>query len=649
MSHGILWSFSGIQSMLRRAMDIRLERTAFYCLIWLAVIVGYFADSANLKPAFNTALLNRWTSPDFLAYLQNYPATFGFSPNVIYLPWEELVVSVLLRLPVILVIVALSVSRLRSIGWSPWLSVLLLVPYVNMALIGALCFVPARPVPDQPKTDWFCRWFLDSALYCTWIGFLLGCGLLFILPWKSNVWMIDSTWTAPDYISWIFMTGLFPAIGMGITAFFGVLFYCIPQKRPIWEAIGTAFIIQYPFFVYGCVALIFGGTSSDNVNFVRYITPMIFSAPFAAFWAAVVCFMTDAARRYIHGQKAEPQRPEPELEIALEPQPQDPLDIRLDRTAWFCLVLLVIMVGYFLNILLFAPISASSYAAFGHPSSFMNYLVDFIATLGFPAAPGVLPWHYMVLCILLRIPVLLVIAALCVSRLRSVGWSGWLAALIFVPFVNLLLTMILCVVPARRLMGQPKEHWLYRWTIASVLNCTVLGYFLGSIIIFCVAMLRPDPTILMEALHINPWYAPDLVLMSSMGLCALIVVLLYSLPQRRGLWETMGAAFLPLFPSFIYAVLAVTFNQLPADSSDWLVFIAHITVPAPAMALAAGVVYCIFSTIHDQRNIRKSGPHSAPQTAIISAEAPARSAAPAVPTPRPEEEPPAHRLIPGSV
>ena len=94
---------------------------------------------------------------------------------------DYLLALVALALPFVALGTWLTLRRLRSAGWSPWLVLLFFVPLVNLGFFAALCIAPPRSprsVDASPPPAWWRRWLpasdLGAALVSTLLTAVLG-------------------------------------------------------------------------------------------------------------------------------------------------------------------------------------------------------------------------------------------------------------------------------------------------------------------------------------------------------------------------------------------------------------------------------------------------------------------------------------------
>ena len=87
--------------------------------------------------------------------------------------------------------------------------------------------------------------------------------------------------------------------------------------------------------------------------------------------------------------------------------------------------------------------------------------------------------RFAVTMLAIALPFIWVGLAMTVKRLRSIGRPAWLAFLFFVPFVNLLFFLLLCVLPPATVSGrpvpEPEKPVLQRWIPRHPLGSAALG------------------------------------------------------------------------------------------------------------------------------------------------------------------------------
>jgi uncharacterized membrane protein YhaH (DUF805 family) len=151
-----------------------------------------------------------------------------------------------LALPFIWLGVAMTVRRLRDIGQPVWLVALFFVPYVNLFLFAALCFLPSREKPVHTESaPWPGPRSLDGLIPKTHLGSAILSivltsliGLLFVL--LGTVVMGAYGW------------GLFVALPFCL-GLFSVLIYSYHAPRDFMDCMTVALL---PVAILGCVLLL---------------------------------------------------------------------------------------------------------------------------------------------------------------------------------------------------------------------------------------------------------------------------------------------------------------------------------------------------------------------------------------------------------
>jgi uncharacterized membrane protein YhaH (DUF805 family) len=151
-----------------------------------------------------------------------------------------------LALPFIWLGVAMTVRRLRDIGQPVWLVALFFVPYVNLFLFAALCFLPSREKPGHTESaPWPGPRSLDGLIPKTHLGSAILSivltsliGLLFVL--FGTVVMGAYGW------------GLFVALPFCL-GLFSVLIYSYHAPRDFMDCMTVSLL---PVAILGCVLLL---------------------------------------------------------------------------------------------------------------------------------------------------------------------------------------------------------------------------------------------------------------------------------------------------------------------------------------------------------------------------------------------------------
>lgn len=121
-----------------------------------------------------------------------------------------LLALVALALPFVALGTWLTLRRLRSAGWSPWLVLLFFVPLVNLAFFAVLCAVPQRVRSGEragPGTGWR-RFFPGSTLGAAFVSAIVVAGLFSAcLTALAAHFLADYGWSV--FVAMPFAQGLF--------------------------------------------------------------------------------------------------------------------------------------------------------------------------------------------------------------------------------------------------------------------------------------------------------------------------------------------------------------------------------------------------------------------------------------------------------
>jgi uncharacterized membrane protein YhaH (DUF805 family) len=143
------------------------RRTYLLSGLWLAAL-KYALDAALVYLVHGHA----WTPLDYLG--SHSPVG---SIELRRLPWFVLLTTV----PCVWIGLSLTLRRAVDAGLSPWIGFLFLVPYVNYALILALCIAPGRPPPPgEPARVRESSGVVASAVMATLVSLMLGIGVFAI-------------------------------------------------------------------------------------------------------------------------------------------------------------------------------------------------------------------------------------------------------------------------------------------------------------------------------------------------------------------------------------------------------------------------------------------------------------------------------------
>lgn len=175
----------------------------------------------------------------------------------------------------------------------------------------------------------------------------------------------------------------------------------------------------------------------------------------------------------------------------------------------------------------------------------------------------------------LALPFIWVGVVLTLKRLRSAGLSPQLVALFFVPLVNLLFFLVLCLAPERSLspteqQGQRKRPWLMRILPGSALGSAAVSLLLTVPVGLGLAVLGSQ-------LLTNYGWGLFIALPFAMGFAS---VMIYGLRQPRSLGGCIGVACLST------ALLAAALLALAFEGMVCIIMAALIAAP---LAVVGGV------------------------------------------------------------
>jgi uncharacterized membrane protein YhaH (DUF805 family) len=210
------------------------------------------------------------------------------------------------------------------------------------------------------------------------------------------------------------------------------------------------------------------------------------------------------------------------------------------------------------------------------------YLWNYIRPHGFAPVDAVPPQDqsFYFLLLVTALPVLAAGIFLTLRRLRSAGLPLALCLLFFVPVINLVFFLTLCVVPARETLGQTAtragwEAWLPRSETGSAL-VSVLIMGTAGVLTACLST---------EILRNYGWG----LFVGEPFTMGLVSVLLYAWPAPRPFIHCVGVALLTTF--FTGLVLFV----ITVEGVICLLMAAPIGM---ALAFAGGMVGCLIASIH---------------------------------------------------
>jgi uncharacterized membrane protein YhaH (DUF805 family) len=150
-------------------------------------------------------------------------------------PMAFAVALLLLSLPFIFWGVALTLRRLRDVGWPAALVTLFFLPFVNLLFFAGLCLLPSREAPasDAPPASHWQRLLAteNSALAATW-GILAAVALGLGLTAFGAVFLHNYGW------------GLFVGTPF-LMGFFGALFYSVARVRTWGECAFVALVAVF--------------------------------------------------------------------------------------------------------------------------------------------------------------------------------------------------------------------------------------------------------------------------------------------------------------------------------------------------------------------------------------------------------------------
>lgn len=182
-----------------------------------------------------------------------------------------------------------------------------------------------------------------------------------------------------------------------------------------------------------------------------------------------------------------------------------------------------------------------AYSLFHRPWSFWSYWLP----LGPSARVGALAptdRHFVGLLVALALPFIWLGVAMTVKRLRDVGQPVWLVALFFVPVVNLLFFVLLCVLPSRaRAVEREAAPWpntrtLDRWIPRDRFGSALVSLAIALVIGLACALLG------IAVLGAYGWG-----LFVALPFClGLFTVLVHSYYQERSYWECVYVSVLPV-------------------------------------------------------------------------------------------------------
>ncbi len=141
-----------------------------------------------------------------------------------WLPWLIIIWS----LPFVWIACTMSVRRSLDAGASPWIGMLVFVPFINLVVMPILAFMPsAEPASERTAADFRATSFKQTAsIYSAILGLLVG-GVFAVVA------TVLSAYTLHNYGSSLFL-GM-PIVSGAVAAFV----YNQPDMRGVWGSIGV--------------------------------------------------------------------------------------------------------------------------------------------------------------------------------------------------------------------------------------------------------------------------------------------------------------------------------------------------------------------------------------------------------------------------
>ena len=133
-----------------------------------------------------------------------------------------------LALPFIWLGTALTVRRLRSVGWTPWLAVLFFVPFINLAFFFLLSILPPTTARSGDRPTWLASFLPRSAFGAVIVAIALTSLLALLFVWIALRFFED------------FALSVFVGIPFFLS-FFSVLLYSYHSHRTFGQCVLVSF------------------------------------------------------------------------------------------------------------------------------------------------------------------------------------------------------------------------------------------------------------------------------------------------------------------------------------------------------------------------------------------------------------------------
>lgn len=137
--------------------------------------------------------LDRLLTWQFLPQAGPYPFLLGLEPARYPLEqhWQFYLSLLALTIPFAWIGICLTLRRLRDAGLSVWLSLLLVLPLINLLFAALLCFIPSREMPDGGEgcANLARKYLPDSRLGSATVSILVTAPVAVLLIWAgTHVW-----------------------------------------------------------------------------------------------------------------------------------------------------------------------------------------------------------------------------------------------------------------------------------------------------------------------------------------------------------------------------------------------------------------------------------------------------------------------------
>ena len=132
-------------------------------------------------------LFNYWISPFGSATIESLTDEHG----------RFIAAMLALALPFIWIGVALTLRRLRSIGWPTWLVIFFFAPFLNLVFFLLLCILPAASAAEPtegPRLSWLDRFLPDNPVGTAAMALLLTNLISIPFIWLSTMVLEDYGW-----------------------------------------------------------------------------------------------------------------------------------------------------------------------------------------------------------------------------------------------------------------------------------------------------------------------------------------------------------------------------------------------------------------------------------------------------------------------